>query len=92
MKLLKFTASWCAPCQAMKKAKTVEKLAEKYGLTLEVHDTDSKAGGALSDDLDVDSIPTVVLLGPRGKELARYEGGGSLAMLERAFKKHLPKV
>ena len=92
MKLIKFSAKWCPPCQAMKKAKTVEKLAEKYGLALEVHDTDSTTGRPLSDDMKVEIVPTVLLMGPRGKELARHEGPASLVMLERQFKKHLPEV
>jgi thiol-disulfide isomerase/thioredoxin len=87
MKLIKFTASWCGPCQAMKRAKTVERLAEKYALDLEVYDTDDKLGRALSDERDVDTIPTVLLVDGRGRELARSEAA-SLTMLEKTFAKY----
>ncbi len=90
MKILKFTASWCGPCQAMKKARTLEKLAEKYGLELELHDVDTKKGDATADRFGVTAIPTMVLTGARGKELARIEGSASLAMLEKKFGRHLP--
>lgn len=90
MKLLKFTASWCPPCQAMKKAKTLEKLAAKYDLELVIYDDDDKAGRKVADKYSVEALPRRCWWGFEARS-SPASGRASLAMLEKAFARHLSK-
>lgn len=57
-----WSAKWCAPCQAMKKKKTLEGVASHLGLTLVYHDADKEID--LADKLLVTVLPTVDLVAP----------------------------
>ena len=86
LKVILWTAEWCAPCQALKRSKTLEKaiqtLAVKgFGLaTLESRDVDAKQWSDESDSQDVQAMPTIDLI-RKGKRLARTVG----ASTERTF-------
>ena len=62
--LMKFGAKWCGPCQALAKAKTLEKFAKAHPeVAIEKHDdTDkgSEAWGDLADKYGVKAMPTLV--------------------------------
>lgn len=57
-----WSAKWCAPCQALKKKKTLEGVATHLGLTLVYHDADKEID--LADKLLVVNLPTVDLVAP----------------------------
>lgn len=61
MKILRFTASWCNPCQAL--AKNLE--AANLGIPIEVVDIDVHEDVAL--EYQIRSVPTLVLIN-EGKE------------------------
>jgi thioredoxin-like negative regulator of GroEL len=63
VKLLLFTAEWCAPCKQLKPI--VRELAEEYSLELQEVDVD--ADGSLVRKFDVKSIPCLVFLGRNGE-------------------------
>jgi len=63
VKLLLFTAEWCAPCKQLKPI--VRELAEEYSLELQEVDVD--ADGNLVRKFDVKSIPCLVFLGRNGE-------------------------
>lgn len=81
LQVILWTAAWCAPCQSLKKSKTLEKaielLAEAgHTATLEVRDVDSKEWDKISDDENVQSMPTIDLIS-NGARLSRIVGGHS---------------
>lgn len=79
-----YSAKWCGPCVAMKRAKTCEKLAEAKGLQFMYVDVESEDGEALSDEAKVTFLPTIALR-REGKELARHEGAANFKTLEAWF-------
>jgi thioredoxin-like negative regulator of GroEL len=70
MKLLLFTAEWCAPCKQLKPI--VRELAEEYSLELQEVDVD--ADGSLVRKFDVKSIPCLVFLGRNGEVVDMLHG------------------
>lgn len=72
-----YSAKWCAPCRAMKKAKTCESLAKEKGFQYVYVDVDTEDGEPLSDEARITMLPTITVRRD-GKELARHEGSASL--------------
>ena len=74
-----FSASWCGPCQAMKKdvypSAAVKPLHSKFNWAY--LDIDVEANGKLSDDLKIESVPYILFLSPDGKIIDRQDGGSS---------------
>jgi len=72
--LVNFHATWCGPCKMMdrevfSRAEVGEALANWIPVSIDV-DEDPKT----SDVFGIQSMPTLVILSPHGKELARHEG------------------
>jgi len=84
--LLYFTASWCPPCQRMKrevfsqeKAGTLIR-AKAVPVMMDVTDPDEKTA-AIAQKHEVVSIPTMILLGADGQVIAEHLGYMSLEEL-----------
>ncbi|MBU1767933.1 MAG: thioredoxin family protein [Candidatus Omnitrophica bacterium] len=86
LQLLKFTAGWCGPCQAMKPV-LKRFCAEHPDIAFREVDCDDPEGFERSKRLKVSALPTCVFLfadddRPRPKELARMAGSCTLKELE----------
>jgi thiol:disulfide interchange protein len=72
--LVDFSATWCPPCQEMKKTtwtdKAVVQRAQRFVPVLIDIDKERKR----TDDAKVSAVPTVVFYSPSGRELLRAEG------------------
>lgn len=78
-KVLRFTASWCAPCKAM--ASVLETIENKP--EVEVIDIDENKDLALK--YLVRSVPTLVMV-DGDKEIARFSGVRAKDLIEEWFK------
>lgn len=74
-KIIRFTASWCAPCKAL--AKVLEEV--KTTLPIEVVDIDENS--ELAAKFNVRGVPTMVLL-ENDKEVKRKVGMGTKEKIE----------
>lgn len=79
--LVKWSAKWCAPCAAMKRAKTCEKLAAKFNLTLVVKDADEPVNEAEFYKRHFRALPTLALM-KGDKVLSTFEGAAPMKQLE----------
>ena len=77
MKLLKFGASWCAPCKAL--SKTIAELPADVKSLVEEIDIDLSPG--ITQSHGIRSVPTLVLVDGMGKELRRTSGAVSTKQL-----------
>jgi len=68
MKLLKFEASWCGPCKAM------DHILDLMELNMEVEKINIDHNVQLAQDNDIKSVPTVILIDDKGKEVDRLIG------------------
>lgn len=88
--ILVFSASWCGPCQAMKKdvypSAEVKPYHDKFNWSY--LDIDVEANGKLSDQYKVESIPHIFFVDGSGKVIDQQEGGDS----PKAFAAKLAKV
>jgi thioredoxin-like negative regulator of GroEL len=66
MQLLKFQADWCAPCHTLTKVMT--------DIPHHPINIDTLEGMVLAKKMQVQSIPTLVLLDDEGAEIARITG------------------
>ena len=66
MQLLKFQADWCGPCKTLTE---VMKGIEHYPI-----DVDSLEGMVMAKNMNVKSIPTLILLDDEGLEISRVTG------------------
>lgn len=69
--LLEFSASWCAPCQAL--APVLEEAAQSFGDRVKFAVVDVDANPEAARRFDVRSVPTLILL--RGGEQVRKHFG-----------------
>lgn len=82
MKLLKFTADWCASCKALS-----SKL-EDFELC-EIDEIDVEEEVDITNEFKVRSLPTIVLIDDEEKEIDRLIGNVSVNDIEKLVKKHL---
>lgn len=75
-KLLVFTASWCAPCKALKP--TLELLPEG---TVTQYDIDEHQ--EMRAQYEVRAVPTIIALNESGTEVKRMTGNLPLRVLEQ---------
>ena len=75
MKLLKFGAPWCKPCQAL------DKTLESANLGIEIEKVDIDQRPECAAEYRVRSVPTLVLLDDDGAEIDRRQGALSLGAL-----------
>jgi len=84
-----WSAEWCAPCKAMKKAGTWEKIAEHFEARLEYKSCDTPEQEAEADEFKIQAFPTTQLVGPKGEVLASFEGSGAYAQCVKALETEL---
>jgi len=72
--LIDFWASWCAPCKMI--APIIEKIATEYSSKLTVAKVDIDENQKLAQELNIQSIPTVILF-KDGKSVSRKIGAMS---------------
>lgn len=70
MKLLKFYASWCAPCKVL--SQVMADAGDKITIPVEEIDIDNNLDTAI--EYGVRSVPVLVLLDDDGKEVRRSGG------------------
>lgn len=70
MKLLKFAASWCGPCQGL--SMTIKGLGDKVTVPIEEIDIDKES--ELSIHYGVRSVPTLILVDDSGQVIRRSVG------------------
>jgi thioredoxin 1 len=68
MKVLKFSADWCNPCQ------TLAKTLESMDLNVEIESVDIDAEPSRVAKFGIRGVPTMVLVDDNGKELSRSVG------------------
>jgi thioredoxin-related protein len=77
--IMVFSASWCGPCQAMKKdvypSAAVKPFHDKFNWAY--LDIDVEANDKLSNTYQVDAIPNIVFLNAAGTKIEQQEGGTS---------------
>ena len=81
MKIIKFSALWCAPCKVLKTM-----LNGFDSCPIEDIDIDQNPEKAL--EYNVRSVPTLILLDSQNNELWRHSGVIDRIMLENVIKKH----
>jgi len=90
VKIIKFGASWCAPCRAMRPI--MEKFKTKYpDMTIEEHDLDNSDSYKLSEKLGCRAVPTLIWMRD-GKDfkkniLLKLEGAAPLRAVEDAHER-----
>lgn len=82
MKLLKFTAEWCASCKALS-----SKL-EDFELC-EIDEIDVEEEIDITNEFKVRSLPTIILIDDEEKEIDRLVGNVSINEIEKLVNKHL---
>lgn len=82
MKLLKFTAEWCASCKALS-----SKL-EDFELC-EIDEIDVEEEIDITNEFKVRSLPTIILIDDEKKEIDRLVGNVSINEIEKLVNKHL---
>ena len=82
MKLLKFTADWCASCKALSSKLEDFKLCE-------INEIDVEEEIDITNEFKVRSLPTIVLINDEEKEIDRLIGNVSVNDIEKLVKKHL---
>ena len=70
MKLLKFAASWCGPCQGL--SMTIKSLGDK--ITLPIQEIDIDKESELSIHYGVRSVPTLIIVDDAGTVIKRSVG------------------
>lgn len=84
--LLDVFANWCGPCKQM--APELENAAKRLGSRVRVTKMDTDQEAAMSSQLKVSALPTVILFNRAGKEIARQQGALSEPQLIEFFERH----
>ena len=77
-KILKFSATWCAPCKAL----TAQLAGEDLGVPLEEVDIDTNE--ALAKQYNIRGVPTLVLVN-EGVEIRRMSGFATAAKVRETL-------
>ena len=85
--LLDFTATWCGPCREMRPA--IDALSAK-GYRVKPSDIDESP--ELAKRYEVHSVPTFVMVDPKGRELARTEGFQPATQLAEMYREARAKI
>ena len=86
MKILKFSASWCIPCQTL--SKTIEKLTDEQKKVFINIDVDT-CGNQMLSKYGVRSVPTLVVLKDDDSVKQMVTGGGiSIQNLKALFEEN----
>lgn len=70
MKLLKFAASWCGPCQGL--SMTIKGISDK--ITMPIEEVDIDKNSELAIKYGVRSVPTLIIVSDDGTEVKRSVG------------------
>ncbi len=91
MEILYFAGRYCPPCETMKKR--VQKFTEENDVSFYVFQVDDPYGGySKRKEYGVKQIPTAVLLGDDGAEIARITGLETAAKIKKSFKAAVKEV
>lgn len=83
MKILKFSATWCAPCRDL--ATTIAEISDNIGMDVEEIDVDSNA--ALATKYNIRSVPTMIIVdGDDDTEIKRHSGNMTAAEITKWVK------
>lgn len=82
VKIVDFFATWCNPCRML--APVLEELDKKYD-ELEIYKIDVDENSALADELDISSVPTLLIYRD-GKIVKQVMGFQPIASLESIVK------
>ncbi len=85
LRILKFEADWCGPCQQMKPI--FKKVSEKYGSEVAFQSINVDSQNALAERFNIEGLPTVIAL-KDGREVGRHVGYMSDWKLNFFVKKH----
>lgn len=85
LKLVVYSAKWCAPCRAFKSG-ALKKWKQATGNIVEVVDVDKPAGTRLADDAEVQALPTITVV-DGGGELQRRVGSLDVKALNAMWSK-----
>ncbi len=86
-----FEASWCTPCKVMEseiftQPQVYELFNRKY-INFKT-DFDSETGKIIAQIYEVEKLPTVLLLDPKGVVLERHIGMATVAKMKEIGEKH----
>jgi thioredoxin 1 len=81
VKILRFTANWCAPCKQL--AKT---LNDFFKIPIEIIDVDNNA--EYVEKYSIKSVPVLLFLDKDGNVLDRLNGAVPLNKIEETISKH----
>jgi thioredoxin 1 len=85
LKILKFEADWCGPCQQMKPI--FNQVSKEFGSQVSFQSIDVDKNPALAETYKVELLPTVVAV-KDGKVVGRSTGFMDAAKLKGFIKKH----
>ena len=77
--LVKFGATWCAPCRAIQP--TLVEVAESYAEYLDVYSLDVDDDPNVAVEYGIRSVPTIIFFDAAGEVLGRVQGMQSRADL-----------
>lgn len=80
--LVKFSATWCAPCKVV--AKTIDKIKTEF-TDVKFQEIDVDDNPILAKDYKIRSVPTVILL-KNGEEVTRLIGSVKIDALRKALR------
>lgn len=78
MNVIKFSAEWCGPCKVM--APLFEKASKQYP-GIKFIDSDVENEPELAEKFHIRNVPTFVITGKDGEEVARKTGSMSFTQL-----------
>ena len=80
--LVKFAATWCAPCKVV--AKTIDKIKTEF-TEVKFQEIDVDDNPELSKDYKIKSVPTVIVF-KNGEEVTRLIGSVKVDALRKALR------
>ena len=80
--LVKFAATWCAPCKTM--AVTIKRIQPEFSM-VNFHEIDVDDHPNLAKDYKIRSVPTVIVF-KNGEEVTRLLGNVKVDELRKALK------